>query len=50
MVGPYGSSGGTFLDGEFTGTVECSPSQGGGDTTAQPPSSSDWLTMTRGST
>jgi hypothetical protein len=44
VVGPYGSSGGTILDGEFSGAVECSPSQSGGDTTAQsspppPPSS-----------
>jgi hypothetical protein len=36
VVGPDGSSGGTILDGEFSGAVECSPSQsggGGGNTT-----------------
>ena len=38
-VNPGDSSGGPSIPGEFSGAVECSPSQGGGDTTAQPPSS-----------
>jgi len=37
-VNPGDSSGGTFSGGVFSGAVECSPSQGGGDATAQPPS------------
>ena len=45
VVGPYGSSGRTFLGGEFSGAVECSPSQGGGDTTAQPSSPSPSLLL-----
>jgi hypothetical protein len=39
-VNPGGSSGGIFNGGIFSGAVECSPSQGGGDTTAQPSSPS----------
>jgi hypothetical protein len=49
-IGRQPHSGGTFLGGEFSGAVECSPSQGVGNTTAQPSSPSPSSSSMTGTT